>query len=341
MDDTLVSKYNTCAKICGKVFGTLAKCIQEESIHDVQMLHGIGQEILEKECRAVYKKDKRGPSFPVSISLNNCVGSYIYDESKSSCIQPGDIIKIELGVNIGECIAHYGRTIERTETNELCECKSMETNERSETERIERLFDELQRGVTKLMKVGGTNDEVRILIEGFCSDNKIFPVENCSSYEHREGQYKTDESKYIILNYQKYYDDDDTLLTLPNDCFEFEEGEVYTIDLTVIPENSEQSVKYIEHHPPHIYRYNNFFYNLKLKNSREFCSKVKGIHGNNAFSVLPYTKDPRAKVGIRESVDNGILEPYNVLYTKPDVPVYMRKFTVIVGKEKGLALSYT
>jgi methionine aminopeptidase len=190
------------------------------------------------------------------------------------------------------------------------------------------------------MKTGMTNDDIKMRIESKCTNMECFPIENCTSYQHNTQP--EDELKYIILNFKKYYDDDDNLVVNPNICFDIEEGDIYTINLTIIPNNEDTDSEHVYTYntDAHIMKYNEFFYNLKLKASREFCSMIKTKHGNNAFNCVEYRKNPKYRMGIRESLDAGILEEYPILYSKDKLPVYHKKFTIIVNNNKTFMLKY-
>ena len=69
-----------------------------------------------EECNKIYKKETvKGIAFPTSISLNDCVGNYLYETSQEfenyNTIKKGDVVKIELGVNLSGCIANLGETV--------------------------------------------------------------------------------------------------------------------------------------------------------------------------------------------------------------------------------------
>jgi len=336
-----LTKYNTCAKICGLVIKEIFSKILSSEMLSVTSLCEYGDTRIKEECDKIYKRETvKGSAFATSISLNDCVGYYIYeggnekDTSEYNTIKLGDVVKVELGVNISGCIANLGETM--VYTND----KSQENVNKKYLD----LLNELQTDVQKLLIPGNTNDDVKIIIESKCTQIGCFPVENTTSYQHLDGQLQTLESKYMITNYQKYYDDDNNLAVLQNICFEFEQGDVYTVSLVLVPndieQNDETTHNYIEKHDPHIYRFNDQYYGLRLKMSRDFFSKAKSEHNTNAFNSLPYKNNSRHRVGIKECYENGILENYPVLYTKDKYPVFHKKFTDIVGDNKCVTLKY-
>jgi methionine aminopeptidase len=200
----------------------------------------------------------------------------------------------------------------------------------------------LQKDIVKIIKHGETNDEVKTYIESKCTELGCFPVENTISYQHFDNKLSTDESKYIITNYKKYYDEEDVLISKENLCFEFEKDEVYTINLTIIKNNSEGETEhyYVEPHQPHIYRFNEYFYNLKLASSKSFCSVIHEQYQKNAFDCVPYRKQPKYKFGIKESLEKGILIQYPIYYSKDNNIVFHKKFTIVVNENNSNILRY-
>lgn len=330
MNDQTFTKYKTSSKIATIVMNKLIDIINNRTIVNVCELEKYGNNLIIEECNKVYKSESsKGIAFPTSISLNDCVGYYLYEKDleQYNTIKCGDIVKIELGVHISNCVANLGRTIYVRE-------RDVEVSEQYVN--CIRLLEDLEKSIVKSIQDGETNDEVRIMIESKCTESNCFPVENTISYQHTD--ILTD-AKYMILNYQKRYDINDNLLGEPNTCFEFLKDEVYTINLTVVPNDLEQYDEtfheYMTKHEPHIYRFNGLFYNLKLKMSRDFCSKVKSEWGTSAFDISKYKENGKDRMGMKECVENGILESYPVLYTKNKIPVFSRKFTIVVKENRS------
>jgi methionine aminopeptidase len=333
LNNDIIDKYNSAANICGKVFNKIKQYIIERNERDVRKLSIYGNELLLEELNLIYKKEtSKYIAFPVSISLNNCISNYIYDysnvDSEYNIIKDSDVIKIGLGVSICGCIAMLTETFMLNETDEV--------------KRAIHFLNKIQKDITKLIKHEQTADEMRIYIESKSTNNNVFPVENCISYQQDVGHLYTDESKYMILNYCKYYDMDDYLISPENINYEFEEDDVYTIDVSVFPiREGCDDIKYRYDDNNHIYRFNEYNYALKLKNSRVFYNEIKKKHENYAFELEPYVKIIKNKIGIMECVNNNILDKLPIKYVKPDcIPVITKKFTIIVGKDSSKVLKY-
>ena len=338
LTDIIITKYHVSASICGKVYNQLKTKIITENERNILTLTKLGNQLILDELNNVYKKSKdKNIAFPVSISLNNCVGNYIYNHdnptSHFNTINELDVIKIELGVSIDGCISILAETFT--------------INENPKVKTITDFLDKMQKVLVKQIKHEETVDEMRILFENKCIDHGVFPVENCMSYQQSEGHLKEDTLKYMVLNYHKYYDRNDYLISPENINYEFEECDVFTINLSVNYDNNSDIV-YKDNSESHIYRLNEHTYSLKLKSSKAFYSEVKYNHKNYGFDISLYNNNNnnnnnnvKNKMGIKECLNNNILDSFPIKYILPsDNSVITKKFTIIVGKNKSQILKY-
>jgi len=328
ISDKILERYRSSSNICKIVLNEIVLKIQNSEILSLKELHLYGNKRLQEACDKFTNLKIHTIAFPTSISLNNCVGNYLYEDDQKIC--EGDIVKIQLGVNLGGCIVNLGETIIYNKQQDIQHRKYID------------LLNDLQKKIQKTLIPGNTNDDVKILIESTCTESGCFPVENTISYQHLDGQEFTDESKYIITNYKKYYDNDDYLVVPPNTCFEFETGEIYTIKLIVIPNNFDNSDEtehqYIQTDHPHIYRFNDTFYDFKLKMSREFVSRTKREYETNAFNGIEYGKNGKSRVAIKQCCESGILEQYPINFSKDKYNIYHKIFTVILNENSTIVL---
>jgi len=337
---------NFANKIARKVYEDVKTRINHEISENQRANLGAmcayGNELIINETQNVYKKCKnKGIAFPVSISLNNCVGNYVTEGDvndvisngavnnvtegdvilKGDVISKGDVVKVELGVAIDGYIGIVGETFVAGGGLE----KELE------------FLDELSKEI--VLRAGDTNDMFRMFIESECTKNNMYPIENCTSYQQFENHLQTDESKYIILNYRKYWDEDDNLVSEENICYELEENEVYTINITCALSDGalsddQNNLKYKEPIEPRLFRFNETNYQLKLNSSRLFLNEVKSKHRHYAFNITEFLKNPKMKVGMKECFGNGILDAFPILYVTDQnnapVQIIHKKFTVIV-----------
>lgn len=326
-----ITKYHFASVICKKVYNEL-KEIVEHGERNIRKIVDIGNEKILEQLSKIYKKDNKYIGFPVSISLNNCVGNYVYDyeDESKNMIQENDVIKIELGVNIGGCISILGETFSINDIKWL--------------KKANNFLIKLQKRILKLVENGYTADDLKIFIENECILVNMFPVENSVSYQSEKNHLKTIDSKYIVLNCVKHYDNNDNLISPEFINYEFETDDVYNINLSIIPINPENDNKIIvkKQEKSHLYTLNDNTYQLKMKSSRLLYNLIKIDNSFNPFEINKYDKNSKNKIGITECIRNNILEPLPIIYIKEkqndilinSFPVIIKKFTIII-KEKA------
>lgn len=323
-----IAKYNTSATICSKVYKHLKELVISNQERNIKSLCDIGNQMILSELSTIYKKNKdKNIAFPVCISLNNMISNHTGEIVDS--IKDTDIIKIKLGVSLCGYISIL------TETFIIKENKPIQ--------RVINFLDDISEDILEMIKHEETVDEVRIFIESKCTEQNVFPISNCISYQQEQSFIKTFDSKYMILNHLAKYDMNDYLLTEQNINFEFEEDDIFTINLTVIPLEDDiepNQVKYRTLDNSFIHRINETNYSLKLKSSKEFYNKVKKEHSYYAFNINKYLDNPRDKMGISECKKHNLLDVYDVITPHNNLPVISKEFTIIVCKNNSKKLKY-
>ena len=254
-------------------------------------------------------------AFPLCI----CVNEELYHHTESKLIPENAIIKIEFATQNEGDIYTVGDTIL---LGEYCNQKDYVDN-----------LDKLKKKILKNKKRFDTNDELKIFIETECDKLGLFPIENCMSYQQFNGKlFEPEASKYIVTNYRKLYNEED-ILVQENECFDILKDELYSINLTLIPkEYAEESflLKIKVDGEANVFKLNDFFIGLKLKNSKMLLSEIKKANNFYAFDIKNYSK---YKIGFKECIDNGLLEPFypKSLVHKHNkfVPVFFKKFTIL------------
>lgn len=337
-----LSYYNLAASICNKIYDEIKSKIliefKENNVKSIDILELIefGNKRILEEMSKYFKKSKKtkGIACPVSITTNNTVLYYTYDfefkENPLNYIKETDIIKINLGVTINDCIANL--------------CETFTILENKSIDKIIKQLNKITNKMVDMIAPGEINDEIRILVESKCTEKDIFPIENCISFQQKEGNIDFDDSKFLILNYKKKYDSDDNLVSLDNLCFEYEPNEVYTIQLSVVQiDETDNKIEYKKLRSSHLYRFNENHYSLKLKNSREFLNETKSKHNNYLFDIQEYYKNAKNKMGINECIKNGLLQEYPIITVTQNelpLPVITKIFTILVTEDGCKMLKY-
>lgn len=333
-----LENYKIASSICHSVFDMLKKSIVKKNITNIKVLHDMGMQEINDKCSSLSNK-KKGVAYPVSVSTNHIIDNFIYDPNNLDfSIQNNDVVKIKLGVDIDGCIVMHGDTFVYKVNDEKVTVETEQENE------YVTFLNKLKSNVVKKIRKGNTNDEVRIYIESHCTMNKCFPVINCKSFEHFNDQIYNDDGKYMILNYKKQYDKNEYLV-MENDCFEFLENEIYTINLSIVPDDSNDIIKnltkrdmYYNQSMSLLHRLSDNYVGLKLKSSRMLFSTIFAKHNYNVFNLQDYKKDIKLKLGIKECMDNKVLNHLPVCFTGSLMPVYSATFTICVNKKESTIL---
>lgn len=316
LTDSVITKYNNAALICGLVYNELKNSIMNGE-NDAMSLSKFGNERILEELSKIYKKEiDKNIAFPVTICTNNCLGNF----NQIDKIKDDDIIKIELGVSIGGYISILAETFTKVENKKI--------------NSINKLLTNIQKDILSQIKDGETGDEIRMYIESECTKKGLFPTENCITIQQEHKYLSMDNSKYMILNYKKYFNSEEELISKLNNNYEFEEFDVYTVNLSVTEELNNIIYK---RENSEIYSLNEFVYSLKLKNSRDYYNKIKQLHSNYAFNTENTIK---SRIGINEMLKNGIIEEYPVFFVNNNISIITKKFTIIVGKTNSKLLKY-
>ena len=330
MEQTIseINFYKQASQICKTVYENLKNQVLNNKERSIKKLCIIGNQLINQELNKLEKIPNADYqiAYPVTIVLNNCIGHSIHTEN-DQVITDTDLVKIELGVSVAGFIVVLAESflVKKGDDNK-------------DIQKMIKLLSRLQSDIVSAIKTGETNDEIRILIESKCADRNVFPVQNCVSYEQFQGQLQTKMSKYIILNYKQLWDSNDYLINEENLCFEFTDNDVYTINLSIIPEV--ENIVY-KTSVSNLCRFNEFNYNLKLQSSRQFYNQTKNKFKEYAFDISEYQKDVKNRIGIKECKENGILEQYTIQHVFSDnipIPVVSKKFTVMIRGDKCILL---
>lgn len=263
-------------------------------------------------------------SFPICISLDNCVGFYTPSQLEDDLVIKEDsVIKVELGLfnKITENYITIGETIFLKSTKE--------------TELIEKCFKEIKEKVKKIKAESNedlTTDDIRLFLEGHLAEYNLVPIQNCISFQQ---SFDTIDQNYFYLNYKKEYDSQDYLIPLPNLNFDISKGDTYDINITVCLENeSDGPLKFIIE-SGNVFKVNDpiLSKNLKMKSARQLASIVKSKVAfdfedlQSDFNKVGLTK-LSSKLGLKECLSSKFLEEYQVYYTKDKRRVFHLKFSV-------------
>eukprot|EP00002_Diphylleia_rotans_P031859 TRINITY_DN6639_c0_g1_i3.p1 TRINITY_DN6639_c0_g1~~TRINITY_DN6639_c0_g1_i3.p1 ORF type:complete len:262 (+),score=42.03 TRINITY_DN6639_c0_g1_i3:109-894(+) len=110
-DSDIVSKYKAAGDVCNDVMVSMTEFIRV----GVRIFEAceFGDREIELRLSRVFTKGnfKKGVAYPTSIAVNNCVCNFSPCREDESCIQEGDIVKVDLSCHVDGCVAVLAHTI--------------------------------------------------------------------------------------------------------------------------------------------------------------------------------------------------------------------------------------
>jgi len=304
-----------------KKAGLIAVQVLNEIVSQIIVGKNIG-ELCKYGNELILKKvgSEGGIAFPVCISIGreagNCVSNYV--------LKDRDLAKVELAVHIGGFPAVVGFTVVVGDGTELEDKKK----------KVIRGVIEASREIFEIMTPGRTNFDIKKILEKkakeydcslpICNENGIVP--GIFSYQISKGVlngYNEDEDQYphnsILCRDNPNYD-----FSMRES--EFEEGEVYAIDVMMTTGSGRLNAIGI---PTQIFKRSwEVREQLKLKSSKSSLA----LFGAEKFPKF-IEGDNRIKLGLKECLSKKLLEPYPIVGEKEGEHIARIKFTVLVEKK--------
>jgi len=312
-----LTKYKTAADIVHSTTKKLVElCLEGATIIDLCLE---GDKLLEQGTAAVYNKGpkasrvNKGIAFPTSISVNNVVSHFsplASDPQASQKLAKGDVVKIHLGAHIDGFAAISAETM-------IVGVSESEPASGRQAEVVKAAWTAAEAAM-RTVKAGNKNWAVTEVV------NKAVAPWNCKAVEGmlscQNSQNVIDGKKRIILNPSETQKQGFESAT-------FAENEVYGIDILVSSSDDGKSRE--EESRTTIYsRVSDVTYQLKLKTSRAIFSQVQQKAGAFPFNIRILEDEKRARMGLQEAVQHGLVRTYDVQYTPSGTYVAAFHFTI-------------
>ncbi|EFX72560.1 hypothetical protein DAPPUDRAFT_308181 [Daphnia pulex] len=324
-EDFVVTKYKMAGEISNRVIqGVIAQCVAGASVRELCTL---GDKLLLEETVKVFKKEKelkKGIAFPTCLSVNNCVCHFSPLASDADVeLKDGDVVKIDLGAHVDGFIASVAHTV--------VVGSSPSTKITGRKADILLAAHYASEAALRLMKPGTENQAVTSVVQTIAESYKCKPIEGMLS--HQLKQFEIDGEKSIIQNPNEIQRKEHEKST-------FELHEVYAIDVLI---SSGEGVGKEMDTRTTVFKKTNETYMLKMKASRALFTEVNSKCGTMPFSLRNLEDEKKARMGVLECVSHKLLEPFHVLYEKPNEIVAQFKFTVLLmpnGPQKITGLPF-
>ncbi|KAG1887046.1 peptidase M24, structural domain-containing protein [Suillus subluteus] len=324
-----VTKYKTAGDIVNDVMKKLILlCVEDAKIIDLCIE---GDKFIEEGTGGVYNKAvkgvkmSKGLAFPTSISVNNTVSHFsplASDPLSAQALAKGDVVKVHIGAHIDGFAAISAETI-------VVGASEQEPVTGRKADVIKAAWHAAEIAM-RLMKVGNKNFTVTDAVAKTAAAWDCKPVEGMLSCQ--QSQNVIDGKKRIILNPNETQKRDTESIT-------FAEDEVYGIDILI--SSGEDGKARIEDSRTTIYQKDSSVtYQLKMKNSRAVFSEVQKKAGAFPFNVRALEDEKRARLGLQEAVQHGLIKPYEVVYTPANTFVAAFHFTIALVPAGPLLLTH-
>lgn len=305
----VVNKYREAANIVNRALQALV--LQCQSGADVSTLCSTGDQLIEQGMGSVFTSApiEKGIAVPTSISVNNICAFYSPLPEESITLQPGDLVKIELGAHIDGFIAN-------TATSLVVGASAETPITGSKADVILAALNSIQAAL-RLLRPGCTNTQVT---ETF---NKIATDYNCNVLEgilsHEVKQHVIDGNNVIIGK---------AVFDQNVEEFTFEPNQAIVLEILI--STGEGKPKQTEHRTTVYQRALDMTYKLKLKSSRQFLTEVNRRFPTLLFSLRSFADQRNARVGVTECLNHNMLFSFPVISEKADDLVAQFKVTVLI-----------
>ncbi|GAB4814168.1 hypothetical protein N2152v2_001214 [Parachlorella kessleri] len=345
----VVTKYKSAAEITNNALAAvIAACKPGAKVVDVC---DVGDNFINEACSKVFKgKDiEKGVAVPTCVSLNNVCGHFSPAADNATEIKEGDLVKIDIGCQIDGYITQAGHSlVVQADAAAPVTGRAADVIACAQT-----CFDAAARLIRPGKKISEVPPVLAKIAEAYgCKEQAVFgamlpdPLAEHLGKGGRsgvkdmgpavktevaggdlvEGVYSHEMKRYVI-------DASKAVLNRPTpdqkvEDAEFEEGEVYAIDILV--SSGEGKPKVHDEKETTVYkRALEVQYQLKLKASREVLSEISKKFPTALFTTRALKSD-KAKFGLVECLNHGLLNAYPVTYEKPEALVAQVKGTVLL-----------
>ncbi|GAA98724.1 uncharacterized protein L969DRAFT_84565 [Mixia osmundae IAM 14324] len=330
----VLDKYKAASSVVGNALKhVLSLLVDSALILDIVTK---GDQAITDECANVYNKTgahkvAKGISHPTCISVNNVVAHYSPLPSDSvhsiTKLSKGDLVKVVMGAHIDGYASIAAETIVVGASKE-----DPVTGRKAD---LIAAAHHVAEAALRSAKVGGKNWEVtdgaaKVLHE---YAGKLKGIEGMSSHQHLQNDIYAKKTITVFPTSEGRRDSDNNFL--------LEEGDVFALDV-IVTSGEEGKAKATGNVPTTVYGKTSSAYQLKMKTSRATFSEVSKKAGSFPFSLRILDDERRAKLGMQECVQHGLMKPFDV-YTadKSSDLVAQVMVTFMLGKTGVTRLSHT
>lgn len=321
----VVTKYKMAAEMANRVVTELSSlCVAGAKASE---LCAKGDEMIEKETGSVFNKNvngkpvPKGIAFPTCVSVNHVLFHYSpIDETEDAEIAEGDMVKIDLGVQLDGFCAIVAHTVVVGATPE-------NPVEGEKADVMLAAYHACQ-AAARLIAPGNKTEDVVKVTDEICKDYGVSMVEDVVSYSMTQSEYMDEKS----VNFRP---SDANKKQFPS--VNFEEYEAYAVDVVVSNGDGKSKRSDVK---TTVFKHTGQRYQLKSKQARTFHRELTQRFDGMAFTLRSFKDNTMtARLGIKECVEHGVLAPFEVHAEKRGVAAAQFKFTVLLMPNGNLKIT--
>ena len=327
-------KYKTASKIVNKAMKQVLNEIKAgQKILDLAVL---GDGIIENELGLIYNKKKlkygKGISMPTCINVNHIAAFTSPLQDNNQVLKDGDVIKVEMGVHVDGFICLTAET------------KYLSYEGDPNKEKIENLLkaiDLCKQKVKGALKVDKKTLGVVKAFEEASTKHEVSLVSaDVDNYDHLPGLFCYQLSRGFVDSYNEDDDDPSHKMIIVNKKVDiknkdevFRTNDVMVIDIMMSTGTGKMAER--ENIMPSVYIRNpDVHYSLKMKASRKTYNEF-AKRGDVYPCSLRSFENNKMRLGLKECVKHGVLEPFQILSEKDGEFIAQCKFTTIIKFNKN------
>jgi len=307
----VVDKFKAAADMANRALAVVVAAAVPGAV--VVDLCTLGDQTLTDLAKTTYAKAHvdRGIAFPTCVSPNNICGHYSpLASDRSVVLKEGDLVKVDLGAQVDGLIATAGHSF-------VCTANPQQqfTGPIADVICAAHFAGEC---VLRMCRPGKTSTEIAQVVQDVAEVFKCKALQGVSSRRMLRDDLLGD--KEIVNQPSKDQKVDEIVI---------EENEVYSIDIIMSTGTGES--KDSEERAT-VYRRTSEQVFLKMKASRALLGEATRKFGNHAFTLRAFEDENKALLGVKECLNNRLLDPFPVFYEKDGVLTAQFKFTVLILK---------
>lgn len=317
-------------KVAGEMVSTAMNELKEELVdgRSITELCDKYDALLVERVKDVYKHKsyQNGIAFPTCISVNNQAGYNSPPIGYDRTLKSGDLVKIEMGLQID------GFPVVMADTYMIGEANEKQAN-------IMKCLEKVKENLKDYIKIGKNSREIHDYLKTTLKEYDCSLLSCDESVMHCPGIFSSQISQGVIdgrNEEDKEIEKHQVVFTgrtteeFMIEPFDFQHNQCFVIDIAF--STGKGSVTLMDPKETGVYRCNpDFFYALKLKTSKQALSTLQKKSVEFPCSIRDL-REKNFNFGIRECVINNIVEMYPVLYEKDGEYIVNYKFTVILRK---------